>query len=412
MSDVTWGGAAIACRRLVDGLVAAGLQVERAAAVGDVTTGWRLASDWPHLGWLIRKRMLAVLRASPVRCRRASHALNEAGLLRLLAVVQPSLLHLHNLHAAVSFRFLEALPSGLPIVWTMHDMWPFTGYCSYSYDCGRYRTGCPEPCPQNGLQGQMLERQDRVWQRQRRFFSRRGKLVLVSPSRWLAEAARSRLGDGVRVERIANPLDLSVFCPLPDRAAVRRSLNLPGNRFLILTGAHCLTDSRKGADLLREAWERLPADTRARCVIVALGDVLGGAQFPAEWLTTGLVRDEAMLNLYYNAADLYVLPTLADNLPNTLVESVSAGTPCVACDRGGCGDVVVDGQSGFLVPCEADALAEGILRVLALLPEERAVFQQRCRALAEQEFGMSDPVSRYKDVYASLLGTATNKLDS
>jgi glycosyltransferase involved in cell wall biosynthesis len=116
-----------------------------------------------------------------------------------------------------------------------------------------------------------------------------------------------------------------------------------------------------------------------------------------------MVRDEALLNLYYNAADVFVLPTMADNLPNMLIEAVAAGTPCVASDIGGCGDVVVNGVTGYLASSGDEAsLADAIKRVLSATPGEKEEWSNKCRAFAAQSFDSHLQAERYLALYEEL----------
>jgi glycosyltransferase involved in cell wall biosynthesis len=284
-------------------------------------------------------------------------------------------------------------------------MWPLTGGCAYAYECEKFMIGCPSPCPREAeYQRLMDEPTDREWLARERFFaSPARRIALVAPSRWMAGCARRRFGERLRVEVVPNGLDTDVFRPIGDRAVARQALGLPLETGIALAGVDYLPDPRKGMDRLEAAWPRVRAALGERCRLVVFGAAGGGRSLPADWLTVGRVRDERLLNLFYNAADVYVLPSLADNLPNTLVESVAAGTPCVAFDVGGCGEVVRPGRTGYLAAnLTSESLAEALLAALQATPEERRRVSASCREVALGEYRLDLQARRYLALFGEL----------
>ena len=407
ISDHTDGGAAVACRRLVEALRARGndrviwLAMAGRPGVSDI-----LLSDWPGLPGVLLHRLSfrfksagnAILGNFFARCRTWGM---ERDALRMVRRLKPDLVHLHNIHAA-SFRLAERLPAGLPLVWTLHDIWLLTGYCVYSYECQKYADGCRGECPQSGKWGEASFPPDREWNRRQRFFRRnRDRIVLVSPSRWLAECAARRFGALARVEQAPYGVPLAVFKPV-DRAKAREVLGLPGRRPVILTGACSLDETRKGAAFLSQAVNRLrPA---LAPVVVAFGAPPRSTPLPEGWLFPGTIHDEELLNLYYNAADVYALPSMADNLPNTLIESLAAGTPCATFDTGGCADVVRDGVTGYVAKRgDVEDLARCLSRLLDRTADDKETMRQNCRRIATEEYGIESQGTRYEAIYGQLL---------
>ena len=220
----------------------------------------------------------------------------------------------------------------------------------------------------------------------------------------MARQAQQRFGRRMRVEWIPNSVDTEVFAPIPDRRAVRRALRLPEEGAIILAGAHWAGDPLKGSTFIRDAWNEWRRWTGGPCTLVLFGEKLRQDEVLPEWRHVGLVRDEGMMNLLYNAADVFVLPTLADNLPNTLVESIAAGTPCVAHDVGGCSDVVREGITGKLVPVGHRArLVASVQELLSLSTSEREGFQRRCREAAEREYAPALQAKRHAALYQEML---------
>jgi glycosyltransferase involved in cell wall biosynthesis len=285
---------------------------------------------------------------------------------RVVRALEPDIIHLH--WAGGGFLPIDAMARfRRPVVWTLRDMWPFTGGCHYTAGCERYREGCGL-CPQlrsdkaDDLSRSVFERKRRHW--------RDMPLTLVPISTWLAEAARSSplFGDAA-IEVIPNGLDLTRFHPL-DTAAARRAWNLPPERKLILFGAlHATKDRRKGYPELCRAIDCLARDglTENATLLVFGADDGGGAPPPAmDARFLGHVEDDRQLARLYAAADVMVAPSLQEAFGKTLIEAMACATPVVAFDRGGPADIVEHRRTGYLAQAfEPEDLAAGIAWCLA-----------------------------------------------
>ena len=230
---------------------------------------------------------------------------------------------------------------------------------------------------------------------------------MVAPSRWLADCARSSaLFGGLRVEVIPNGLDPDRFRPLDQRAA-REDLGLPPEKKLVLFGAMGSTsDPNKGFQLLLPALQRLAAaGWKERCELVVFGAPAPAAPpafgMPVRYL--GRLRDSAALARLYAAADVFVVPSLQENLPNTIMEAMACGTCCVGFDQGGMRDLIEPGETGYLArPYAAEDLAAGIGRLLED-DEARQAMARRARRKVEEEFAIERVARRYADLYRELL---------
>jgi glycosyltransferase involved in cell wall biosynthesis len=325
---------------------------------------------------------------------------------RALASVQsfdPDVINLHWI--CNGYLNIQTLPTfNKPLVWTVHDMWPFTGGCHYTGDCRRYTKSCGA-CPQ--LKSNCAQDLSRwVWQRKAKAW-RSLNLTMVSPSRWMAEQIQaSALFRGARVDVIPNGIDLQRYRPR-DKAVVRDVLNLPVNSRLILFGAGGGTgDPRKGFSLLEAAVQRLARmEWSDRIHLVVFGSArpenapeLG---FPVHYM--GKLHDDLSLALLYGAADVFVAPSVQENLSNTVLEAIACGTPCVAFDIGGMPDLIEHQQTGYLAkPYEVEDLAQGIVWVLED-GERHQVLQKRAREKAEQEFSERLQAQRYGALFSRLV---------
>ncbi|MBI5446644.1 MAG: glycosyltransferase family 4 protein [Deltaproteobacteria bacterium] len=314
-----------------------------------------------------------------------------------VATIDPDVVHLHWLGAG--FMRVETLPRlGRPLVWTLHDSWAFTGGCHVPFDCTKYRERCGA-CP---VLGSTRERDLSRWTWRRKETAWRGlDLTVVTPSRWLAECARSSsLFRNVPVEVIPNGIDTETFRPR-ERERARASLGLPEEKRVILFGAvRGASDPNKGFHLLRPALEALGRSSSDLLAVIFTSSEepdFGDVGMPARLL--GRVDGDERLAEIYSAADVFVAPSLLENLPNTILEAMACGTPCVAFEQGGVPDLVEHEVSGYLAkPYEARDLARGIAWVLED-EDRRAALSRRCREKVEAEFALEKVARRYGELY-------------
>jgi len=329
--------------------------------------------------------------------------------------LNPDLVNLHWISQGfMQIETLAKLP--YPLVWTSHDMWGFTGGCHYTQECDRYIQECGK-CPQlNSSKEQDLSRW--IWQRKKRAWNGI-PLTLVSPSHWLADCMKkSSLFGDKRIEVIANGLDTTVYKPcgrVSDAehyyAYARDRLNLPQDKHLILFGAvNATSDTRKGFHLLQPALQHLSqSDWKEKIELVIFG-ASRPQEEPALGFKThylGKFQDDLALSLIYAAVDLFVAPSIQDNLPNTILESLACGTPAVAFNIGGMPDMIEHQQNGYLAQAfEIKDLAQGISWVL----EDKERYQHLCdraRQKVEQEFTLEIQAQNYINLFADIIDSAS-----
>lgn len=316
---------------------------------------------------------------------------------------KPDIVHLHWI--CDGFLKIETVARlNRPVVWTLHDSWPFTGGCHIPFDCTRYTDSCG-CCPQLGSDhpGDISHR---VWRRKNAAY-RKFRPVLVTPSRWLSECAQSSsLLKNVRTEVIPNGLDLTRFRPV-DKVQARNLLNLPLGKNLILFGAVRGTeDPNKGFRFLVSALQRLEkAGWQDKMELVIFGssscNTADHPGFKTHFL--GTLHDDISLSLAYAAADAYVAPSIQENLSNTVLEAIACGTPCIAFRVGGMPDMIEHERNGFLArPFEVEDLAHGISWVLED-NERNRMLGSRAREKGEQEFRVDLQARRYLALYREIL---------
>jgi glycosyltransferase involved in cell wall biosynthesis len=306
---------------------------------------------------------------------------------------------IHNTHG--NYFSLTALPylsRRRPIVWLLHDMWAFTGHVAYAYDCERWRHGCGA-CPYLGEYPALpRDTTSLLWKMKRAVYAR-SRLTLVTPSSWLAELVRSSplLGQ-FPIHHVPYGVDTEVYSPGP-RAEARRRLGLPADRQIVLFVATDLAEQRKGFQFV----DRALAGLENPLLLAVAGS--GEAESAAE-MRILRTQDEWLLVDAYRAADVVLLPTLADNLPNVVIESMACAIPCVAFATGGVPDAVRHLETGYLVrPGDAFGLARG-LRTLLRDSGLRVRLGAAAREAAAAEYSLARQSERYLSVYESLLDAA------
>ena len=279
---------------------------------------------------------------------------------------QADVIHLHWINQGMlSLKNLEKiLASSKPVVWTMHDMWPCTGICHHARECENYRQECGS-CPFLYGNGHRHDLSYRVFRRKQRLYHDYS-LSFVTCSHWLEEKARqSALTTGHKIVCIPNPLNINLFKP-HNKVTARERLKLPSNKKLILFGSVKITDKRKGIDYLIESCNILAnkhAELKDQLAVVAFGkqseqlaDLLPFKVYPLDF-----VQDEHQLVDIYNAVDLFVTPSLQENLPNTIMEAMSCGVPCVGFCIGGIPEMIDHLHNGYVARYRsAEDLANGI----------------------------------------------------
>ena len=318
--------------------------------------------------------------------------------------LRPDVVNLHWVGAG--FIQIETLARiGRPLVWTLHDSWPFTGGCHLPGECRRYTEQCGS-CPELRRASERdLSRL--TWLRKCRAY-RSAQLTVVAPSRWLARnASASALFRSRKVVHIPNGIDLRRFQPL-DQEFARRALGIVGKRPTVLFSAFGgAADANKGFDLLLRAVGRLgrtaPNGGRPRILLVGTARMPEGIPPDIEVICAGSVQDEVTSVLLNSAADVVACPSRQENLPNVVLEALACGRPAVGFDVGGMSDLIRDGENGRLVkPFDDAALADAISWVLA----DDARRQRMCdvaRRIAETEFSLDEQARRYLELYREVI---------
>jgi len=309
-----------------------------------------------------------------------------------------------NLHWIAGFidygAFFSRLRKNAPIIWTLHDMNPFTGGCHYDHGCGRYQNACGS-CPQLGSK-QKNDLSHQVWKRKKSTLDTFSldRLHIVTLSRWMAEEVRnSSILARFSVTVIPNGIDIDTFAPR-DPVCSREVMGIPPSVKTILFMAQSIDNRRKGFSLLSCALKKLE---NKNVFLFSVGKGHPSLKTEIPHLHLDYINSEQLLSAVYSAADVFVIPSVQDNLPNTVLESMACGTPVIGFNVGGIQDMVKNGTTGALVPAEdVNALREAIVHLLNDTAK-RQEMSKNCREIAKKEYALDVQAKRYMKLYESVL---------
>jgi glycosyltransferase involved in cell wall biosynthesis len=402
------GGAARAAFRLHKGLIQMGhdscLLVSRSVSFDQSVITFNPPSD-------ILKRLKRILRRELIRRNlsiykksipegyevfRTDQSEHQATLLD--QIPQCEVIHLHWIAGFVDYNsFFSSVPNHTPVIWTIHDMNPFTGGCHYDDNCGKYRRCCGA-CPQLGSTGPR-DLSYKTWQRKQEVMrSLPGdRLSIVAPSRWLAEeAAQSPLFSRFRVERIPNGVNIDDFRPR-DKAFARDLLGVPQSAKVLLFVSDWLNNRRKGFAFLSECLTDLNSEKNLYLLSIGQGSVPVNGKL--KYISLGQVQGDRFLSLVYSAADLFVIPSLQDNLPTTVLEALACGTPVAGFETGGIPDMVRPGLTGLLAPVGNPIALRNVILQLMSNPGALKDLSANCRRIAETEYSLETQAKKYAELY-------------
>jgi glycosyltransferase involved in cell wall biosynthesis len=397
-SDIS-GGAAIAGYRLHQGLLSQG--VDSKLLVGTVQTSSDRVASTPSRKYRTENQIVRVTGSLGLNYL---HLISTFDIPKHRFYQNSDILNFHNLHNGYfNYLAIPSLTKSKPAVFTLHDMWSFTGHCAYSYDCDRWKIGCGK-CPYLDIYPDVQRDNTRLEWKLKNWVYSGSNLTIVTPSRWLFEQAKQSMLNHFPIHHIPYGIDTEAYQPL-DQELCRSMLGISAGKKVLMFGAESLKDSRKGRELLLKSLQSLPESLKVETVLLTLGnsgeeisEVVGMAT-----LNLGYVSGDRLKAVAYSAADLFIFPTRADNLPLVLQESMACGTPMVSFKIGGVPDLVRPGITGYLAaPEDVQDFCNGIVQLL----EDRNLrdrMGQNCRAIALAEYPLKLQAQRYIELYRQVV---------
>ena len=399
----THGGAVIAMNRL-SGALADIYGVDNTILVGTKTTEAKniiaLRSRWQRG---IENRIIES-NLSAAGLQYQWFPFSSYNMMKHLRNIKPDVINLHLTHSSYfQTSMIQKISTVAPVVWTLHDMWAFTGNAAHTFGDESWKT------MQNSDHltkiYPAIGRNAGAWLlRQKKRIYAKSNVTMVTPSRWLRDLAiQSPVFEGKEVLHINNGIDLDVFKP-GNKSAIRAKLEIPVDaKVIVFSAAFLKGDIWKGGDHLIEILRRINALVTTPVYILLIGKegdstLTDFSNFTVR--TTGYVDDEKLMAMYLSASDLFLYPTKADNLPNVLVEAIACGVPAVTFDIGGCKEIVVNDYNGIIVkPFDFDSVAAGVVKCLS---SDLGAMSANARKHAEQNFDVKDMAHNYMALFEKL----------
>jgi glycosyltransferase involved in cell wall biosynthesis len=353
---------------------------------------------------IILERIMAKLLLKPLKTP-FSFPLWGTDISRHPAVLEADILHVHWInHGFLRPADLARLKSlKKPIVWTFHDSNAFTGGCHVRYSCDHFENECGN-CPllKNSSPDDWSHR---IWKQKDKAYAGL-HFQIIAPSEWMAESVRrSKLLGDRKTHQIPNTLNTEIFKPM-DKSLAREARDISKDKFVMLSGfMPSRNDLHKGTSYLLEALETVVKQISAddiELIVFGNRDNKNVPQFPVKVTFLGRIDNEEQLARCYSAADCFLAPSLEDNLPYTVMESLACGTPVIGFKTGGIPDMVSHKQSGYLAEYKSsEDLANGIAWLYK--QQERETISMNARQAVMDNF--SEPViaARHIGLYNSLL---------
>jgi len=315
--------------------------------------------------------------------------------LKKVSKFNPDIIHLHNLHGnyinlSMLFRYIKKRK--LPVVWTLHDCWAFTGQCPHFTiaKCDKWKTGCHH-CPQiGGYPKSFVDNTRLMYRLKKKWFTGIDSMTLVTPSEWLAGMVRESFLKEYDARIIYNGLDLSIF--KPTESSFRQEHGI-GDRFIVL-GVAFGWGERKGLDVFCRLAETL--GERYQVVLVGTDEAVD-KKLPGNIISIHRTNNQQELARIYSASDVFVNPTREEMFGMVNIESLACGTPVITFETGGSPESI-DESCGIVVPCDdVEAMEQAIRRVC----EEKPFSQEAC-VRRGSEFDMWKKFGEYVELYREL----------
>lgn len=310
---------------------------------------------------------------------------------------EADIIHLHWINQGMlSIKEIgEILSTGKKVIWTMHDMWPFTGICHHAGLCNHFEKECGM-CPYL-THPSTSDMSNTIFLQKQAAYSN-GKIHFVACSDWLKNLAlKSPLTSNHSVSAIPNPINTTTY-RLKDKVSLRQLMNLPKDKKIILFAAAKVSDKRKGIDYLIEASNILAKQEKDYIFLIAGSngeEIISKLALPAK--NANYVAQEEMPNMY-NVADVFVTPSLQENLPNTIMESMSCATPCIGFDIGGIPEMIDHKQNGYIAKYkDAEDLANGIRWILD--DANNTLISENARKKVDECYSESMIAAKYLALY-------------
>lgn len=319
------------------------------------------------------------------------------------------IVHFHNIHGNyIGISDIAEVSRHCKVVWTLHDMWALTGHCAYSLECNSWiYSGC-KSCSNTKLYPQMFidTANNRYNVKKKNFVDK--NIVFVSPSKWLINQCNKTFLSKEQKVLIHNGVDTDTFCPL-DKREIRNKYNISKEKIVLLFAANGIDSPYKGMDVLEMALELVEDKEKYELVVVGNGSQNSNLSY-YNCCYMGYINNDKKMNELYNLADVFILPSRAENFPCSILESMSAGTPVIASAIGGIIEQV-DEKTGWLFEVGKYRQLAQIINLVSKRTDELQDMGVRCRKRVEDYFSEKKMLKDYQILYQEIEGKNGNEVN-
>ena len=313
-------------------------------------------------------------------------------------IKQPSIIHLHNTHGSYFSPFLlPKLSRKSPLIWTLHDMFAFTGHCAHAFSCERWKIGCGS-CPLLDTYPKLNKDTTQfLWQIKNMIYHS-CNIHIVVVSKWMQNLVNQSMLKQMPTTLIYNGINTDVFYP-KNKSALRKKYNISADKKVLLFVANLGTQNPyKGGEFLK----KLIADLEfSSCIFIAVGGTKSFEQDNVIYVP--FIEESYVMSDYYSLADLYIYPSLADNCPLVVLESMACGTPVISFETGGIPELVIHQETGYIAKYgDYSDLKNGLEWLLADGDRRRELGNKGCERVNDF-FTLEKMEANYLDLYRSIL---------
>ena len=310
----------------------------------------------------------------------------------MLSEINPDIINIHGVASTHwDISCIEICLKHAPVVWTLHDMSSFTGRCGQAYDCKQYIDGCTESCPDLHIPLLIPPKESKMaYQEKKSIIQNNNALSGIVPSKWLYDRAMEGVWKNKNIEIVPNGSPLDIYKPMSKKQA-REHFKIPTDKPVLMTAAANLRDSKKGSKLFIDALSRIDE----KITLITMGN--GSIDLSLDNIfvkNLGYLSVSSDKHKAYSAADIFILPSLAENHPMVFIEAIACETPVIAFPTTGLLDCVIPKKTGWLCDeVSAESLANTISSAINDLKLGRTIF--KCRDVAESEYDINVQAKRY-----------------
>ncbi len=319
---------------------------------------------------------------------------------RIITEKKIDIIHFHNIHGNyMGIEDIIKLSSKCKILWTLHDMWAITGHCAQVCGCDRWYTTECRKCQNLDFYPKMFfDEAAKYYQVKKKAFTNKN-ITFIVPSVWLKEQCNKSFLCNEKVEVIHNGVDINAFFPM-DKKYAKKKMGISQEKIAIMFVSNNLNDEYKGFNILLEALNMINTPEWFELIVVGNGiDIQISNSFKYHYL--GYIDNDKKLNEVYNSADVFILPSIAENFPCTILESMAAGTPVIASNIGGIPEQI-DMNTGWLFDVGD---VKTLKKIIEMLPKEKDILKKKgseSRKKIENTFSERKMFDRYIDEYIKI----------